>query len=76
MAEIKNKSNKSNKKEFQTVLAYQNKKYLIDTEDGRNDLKNEHPEIFAKVFPEKVEEKQEPKKEAPKKQATKKTAKK
>ena len=69
MAEIKNKSNK---KEFQTVLAYQNKKYLIDTEEGRNDLKNEYPEIFAKVFPEEmVEEKQEPKKQATKKTAEK-----
>ena len=69
MAEIKNKNSK---KEFQTVLAYKNKKYLIDTEDGRNDLQAEHPEIFAKVFPEEmVEEKQEPKKEATKKTAEK-----
>lgn len=71
MAKIKNKSKKSNKKEFQTVLAYQNKKYLIDTEDGRNDLKNEYPEIFDKVFPEIVEEKQETEKEETKKTAEK-----
>ena len=46
-------------KNYQIVLAYQNKKYLIETEEGRAELLKDHPDKYEKMmerFPVKPEE--------------------